>query len=104
MMPLMCYLCSPNGNIYVAGGTESDAPSFPGNEAGTIGPDSMEALTALLLLSVVMVRQYYRSTFIGTTGIDQVFGIQFDSKGFPYITGQTTGQWPVVNNATGRST
>ncbi len=38
-----------------------------------------------------------RTTYMGTTGVDQVYGIQFDRFGFPYVTGQTTGNWPVVN-------
>ncbi|HEY0041221.1 MAG TPA: PKD domain-containing protein, partial [Flavisolibacter sp.] len=36
---------------------------------------------------------------IGTTGIDQIYGIQFDEKGFPYIMGQTTGNWQAINAA-----
>ncbi len=38
-----------------------------------------------------------RTTFQGTPGNDMVYGIQFDKKGFPYIMGTTTGNWPVVS-------
>jgi hypothetical protein len=32
-----------------------------------------------------------RATYLGTGGTDQIFGIQFDKYGFPYVMGQTTG-------------
>jgi gliding motility-associated-like protein len=92
---------APNGNIYVAGGTESDANTFPGNEAGTIGPvnnGNIEGFVAVISSNGSAV---VRSTFIGTPGRDQVYGIQFDNRGFPYICGQTTGNWQVVNNLPG---
>jgi len=38
-----------------------------------------------------------RTAYIGTSDIDQVFGVQFDKNGFPYVMGQTTGNWPVQN-------
>ena len=40
------------------------------------------------------------STYIGTSGIDQVFGVKFDKKGFPYIMGQSTGNFPINKAAT----
>lgn len=86
-----------NGNIYVAGGTESDAASFPGNETGSIGPTNNGSIDGFISIITPNGASVVRSTFIGTTGKDQVYGIQFDSKGFPYITGQTTGNWPVIN-------
>jgi gliding motility-associated-like protein len=94
---------APNGDIYVAGGTESD--NFPGNKAGTLGPainpnssggnpiDGFVAQIANNGSSII------RSTYIGTDRVDQVFGIQFDLNGFPYIMGQTTGNWPIQNAA-----
>ena len=38
-----------------------------------------------------------RSTYIGTSGIDQIYGLKFDKFGFPYVMGQTNGNWQVVN-------
>ncbi|NJO24865.1 MAG: hypothetical protein HC867_02335 [Bacteroidia bacterium] len=38
-----------------------------------------------------------RSTYLGTAAIDQVFGVQFDRNGFPYVMGQTRGTWQVLN-------
>ncbi|MFI5129610.1 MAG: PKD domain-containing protein [Chitinophagales bacterium] len=87
---------APSGEIYVAGGTES--ANFPGNHTGTVGGtiahggiDGFVAIISNNGASLV------RSTYIGTTGYDQVYGIQFDRKGFPYIMGQTTGNWIPIN-------
>src|SRR6185436_16702324 len=38
-----------------------------------------------------------KSTYLGTSAVDQVFGVQFDKFGFPYVCGQTRGNWPVIN-------
>ncbi|RYY39596.1 MAG: PKD domain-containing protein [Chitinophagaceae bacterium] len=83
-----------NGNLYVAGGTSST--TFP-QTAGTMGPNNNGDIDGF-------VAQYnngvlVRSTFVGTPQYDQIFGIQFDRTGFPYITGQTMGQWPNINAA-----
>ncbi|HUR66880.1 MAG TPA: PKD domain-containing protein [Chitinophagaceae bacterium] len=95
---------APNGNIYVAGGTESLDPSvFPGNESGTIGPTHNGGIDGFVCIITSNGAAALRSTYIGTTGDDQIYGIQFDKKGFPYITGQTTGDWRVVNNIPGSS-
>jgi gliding motility-associated-like protein len=84
------------GDIYVAGGTEST--NFPGNQAGTVGttiPHSgIDGFVAQISNNGAT---HIRSTYIGTTGMDQVYGIQFDRAGFPYVMGQTTGSWPVIN-------
>lgn len=34
------------------------------------------------------------SSFLGTSGDDQAYLVQTDSKGLPYVFGQTTGNWP----------
>ena len=83
----------PSGDIYVAGGTESG--NLPGGQAGTVGPTSHGGIDGFIAQVSNNGANIIRSTFIGTTGIDQVYGIQFDRKGFPYIMGQTTGSWPV---------
>lgn len=84
------------GNIYVAGGTES-TDFLAGTHTGTKYPtfqggliDGFVAIVAANGLSIV------RSTFMGTNGIDQVYGIQFDRLGFPYVMGQTTGNWELT--------
>ena len=82
-----------NGNVYVAGGTASS--DFPGNKAGTIGPNPAGNIDGFV--AIISGTSLIRSTYLGTSSIDQVYGIQFDRFGFPYVMGQTTGSWPVVN-------
>ncbi|MBS1632544.1 MAG: PKD domain-containing protein, partial [Bacteroidetes bacterium] len=86
---------APNGNLYVAGGTEStDFPGVPGS--GVIyssSQGSIDGFVSVLSNNGVLIN----STYLGTNGIDQVYGIKFDTKGFPYVMGQTTGNWPVVS-------
>lgn len=88
---------APSGEIYVAGGTESNAATFPGNHAGTIGPTYNGAIDGFVAQVSNNGSAIVRSTFIGTGAYDQVYGIQFDRFGFPYIMGQTEGNWQVVN-------
>ena len=82
-----------NGNLYVAGGTAST--NFPGNKAGTIGGNAAGGIDGFI--AVISGNALVRSTYLGTTGTDQIYGIQFDRFGFPYVMGQTTGGWPVLN-------
>lgn len=89
---------APNGNIFIAGGTESNNSSFlPGTQAGTIGTQLRGNIDGFVAIINNTGTSLIRSTYIGTDGIDQVFGIQFDLNGFPYVMGQTTGSWQVVN-------
>lgn len=100
---------APSGDIYVAGGTESTT-DFPGNKAGTLGPINNGPANSPIDGYVAVIANngssIIRSTFLGTSGIDQVYGVKFDRFGFPYVMGQTTGAWPVINaaykNANGR--
>jgi gliding motility-associated-like protein len=85
------------GDIYVAGGTESN--NFPGNHAGTIGSSINGNVDGFVAEISNNGSSIIRSTYLGTNGFDQVYGIQFDRKGFPYVMGQTTGSWPVLNAA-----
>jgi gliding motility-associated-like protein len=85
----------PGGNIYVAGGTESD--NLPGNTAGTVGPLNNGGIDGFVSIINNNGTVISRTTYIGTSAVDQVFGIQFDLNGFPYVMGQTTGNWPIVN-------
>lgn len=85
----------PGGNIYVAGGTES--MNLQGPTAGTVGSANHGGIDGFVSIISGNGTALIRTTYIGTTGIDQIFGVQFDQKGFPYVMGQTTGNWPVVN-------
>jgi gliding motility-associated-like protein len=85
----------PNNNIYVAGGTESS--NFPGDHTGTVGPSAPGAIDGYVAEITNDGSSIIRSTFIGTSAYDQVYGIQFDRNGFPYIMGQTMGSWTPKN-------
>lgn len=86
---------APNGNIYVAGGTEST--DLPGNTAGTVGISNHGGIDGFVSVISNNGATILRTAYIGTSGIDQVFGIQFDNNGFPYVMGQTTGNWVPIN-------
>ncbi|HLO37351.1 MAG TPA: T9SS type A sorting domain-containing protein, partial [Lacibacter sp.] len=85
-------------NIYVGGGTGSST-NFSGIGTGLQGTYNGGIADGYIARlqdnggSVAIVR----STYLGTGNIDIVYGVQFDAKGFPYVTGITTGNWPVVN-------
>ena len=84
-------------DIYVAGGTESG--NFPGNHAGTVGQTysgGVDGFVAILSNDGSTLR---KSTYIGSSSYDQVYGIQFDRFNFPYVMGQTLGSWQIINAA-----
>jgi gliding motility-associated-like protein len=77
-----------DGNIYVGGGTEStDFQNTSGNKG------SIDGFVSILTPGGSVVRSIY----VGTNAVDQVYGLKFDIFGFPYIMGQTTGDWIVEN-------
>lgn len=88
------------GNVYVAGGTES-TNLLPGTTAGSLGPSNFSSGTSKIDGFVTIMdptgSSIIKTTYIGTAGDDQVYGIQFDQNGYPYIMGQTTNDWPVIN-------
>ena len=86
---------APTGNIFIAGGTESS--NFPGNKSGTVGPAISGVIDGFVAEVTSNGSSLVRSTFIGTNGIDQVYGVQFDANGFLYIMGTATGNFPVRN-------
>jgi gliding motility-associated-like protein len=85
--------------IYVAGGTESSDMVPSGISAGTIGPANAGVIDGYVAVISNDGSQIQNFSYIGTSSIDQVYGVQFDRFGFPYIMGQTTGDWPVINAA-----
>ncbi|MEO8404951.1 MAG: PKD domain-containing protein, partial [Chitinophagaceae bacterium] len=92
----------PTGDIYVAGGTEKGAcgtggTDLPGTHAGTVGPANNGGVDGFVAQITNNGATCIRSAYIGTSGMDQVFGIQIDKNGFPYVMGQTTGNWTPLN-------
>jgi gliding motility-associated-like protein len=84
------------GDIYIGGGTES--VDFPGSGNGGVQPGpigGIDGFVTRLTNGGAMIRTIY----VGTSNIDQVYGVQFDKFGFPYIMGQTSGNWAPLNAA-----
>lgn len=83
-------------NIYLAGGTAST--NFPGDKTGvyqsTFQGDDCDGFIAELNAAGT---QLIRSSYFGTNGAENVYGIQVDKYGFIYIMGTGNGQWPVFN-------
>ncbi len=90
-----------NGNIYVAGGTESNSlnipDQLPGPKAGTIGPTPIGKADGFVSILSPDGSALLRTTYIGTSEQDEIYGLKFDNSGYPYIMGQTTGNWQPVN-------
>lgn len=86
-----------NGDIYVAGATAS--ADFPGDKTGTLQPAYAGGVCDAFI-SIVSNdgTQRRKTTFLGTTGFDAIYGIEFDKKGFPYVMGSTTGNWTTTPN------
>ena len=83
-------------NIYVAGATASN--DFPGDKSGVLQPAYQGGISDGFI-SIVSNNgsSLIKTTYQGTSQVDNIYGIQFDRNGFPYIMGTTRGNWPIVN-------
>ncbi len=91
------------GNLYVAGGTTNAAGGnittpLPGDKTTVIhdtnqGGETDGFVTELKNDGSAVIK----TTYLGTTGNDLVYGLKFDKFGFPYVMGTTTGSWPVIS-------
>lgn len=84
-----------NNNIYVAGGTTSR--NISGSTTNTLGEDNHGGIDGFISIFNNAGTAMGQSTYIGTNGTDQVYGIQFDKNGFLYIMGTSTSAFPVKN-------
>ena len=93
-----CFVLSENplnGNLYVAGGTNSQ--DLPGDTVGVLHRDYMGGPVDGFVTELKSDgSSFIKTSYMGTSGADLVYGIKFDRLGFPYIMGTTTGAWPVV--------
>ena len=90
-----------NGNLYVAGATES--VDFPGDKSSTIQSGHSGSIDGYVTILTNDGSTQIKTTFLGTSAIDVVYGIQFDKLGFPYVMGTTRGAWTVTSNAVFRN-
>ena len=85
------------GDIYVAGATTST--DMPGNKAGVMQPGYAGGISDGYV-SVISNdgKTLKKTTYLGTSGFDAIYGIEFDKLGFPYVMGSTTGKWTTTSN------
>ncbi len=85
----------PNGTLYVAGGTMSN--NFP-TTSGALHTGYMGGLYDGFVAQINATgTQLLSSSYIGTSGNDQVYFVKLDGAGNVYFVGQTTGSYPVQN-------
>lgn len=86
------------GNIYVGGATTSS--NLLGDKTGVIN-GSFQGGTSDGFVTEIQSNGsgIIKTTYLGTSGIDMLYGLKFDKLGFPYVMGTTTGSWPVLNAA-----
>jgi gliding motility-associated-like protein len=93
-----------NGSIVIAGATAST--SLPGVMAPAISTTNLGAIDGFVSIINPNGSTVTKTTFIGTSGFDLIFGVAFDKLGFIYINGTSTGSMPVINalfsNANGK--
>ncbi|MDP4129513.1 MAG: PKD domain-containing protein, partial [Bacteroidota bacterium] len=87
-----------NNDVYIAGGTSSN--NFPGTANGTVISATYNgAIDGFLSIVSNDGSTLRKTSYLGTTGTEVLYGVQFDNLGFPYIMGTTTGDWPIINAA-----
>jgi gliding motility-associated-like protein len=93
------------GDIYVAGATSSgsivggavSAP-FPGDKSGVLqGTYGGGVCDGFLTIISADGTTQKKTTYLGTSAADAIYGVQIDKNGFPYVMGTTNGAWPVIN-------
>lgn len=96
-----CFVASINpvsGNYYIGGATTSS--NIPGDKFGTIGTGFQGGVSDGFVTEIRSNGSaIIKTTYLGTPGVDMLYGLKFDKLGFPYVMGTTTGSWPVINAA-----
>ena len=88
---------STQANLYVAGGTNSnDFPTVAGCWQTSYRGDSADGFVCKFQNSGSY--NLLKCSYVGTSGYDQVYGIQVDNSGFVYMMGQSIGgTFPVTS-------
>ncbi len=90
-----CYVAAVNpltGNLYVGGATTSN--NLPGSTAGTINSSFQGNIDGYVTELQPNGGGIIKTTYIGTSNVDAVYGLKFDRQGFPYIMGTSRGNMP----------
>ena len=97
-----CFVASinpANGNIYIGGATNSTS-RLPGSTTSVISATNSGLEDGFVTIIQSNGGAAIKTTFIGTSEVDILFGLKFDKFGFPYIMGTTkSSSWPVINAA-----
>jgi gliding motility-associated-like protein len=86
-----------DGNIYFAGGTESSG--LVGTSAAVLQPNYGGSIDGYITAVNATGAAIVRTTYLGTSAHDQIYGLQFDKENFPYVMGISLGSMPVINAA-----
>lgn len=90
-----------DNNILVAGGTASN--DFPGDKSGTVASNYGGGIADGFIARVNATgTAILKSVYIGTSGSDQVYGMQKDRNGFVYVMGTSTGNFGIRNATFGQ--
>jgi gliding motility-associated-like protein len=87
-----------SSNIFVAGGTQSSNLLAVAKAGPVLYSTNQGGIDGFVTVISNDGSNQINTTYMGTVGTDIVYGIDVDKSGFPYITGSTTGIWPVVNS------
>jgi gliding motility-associated-like protein len=92
-----------NQSIFTAGGTTST--NLPGRTNSPVISSAFQGGTTDGYIANISNdgSTLIRSSYLGTTNDDIVYGVQFDRKGYPYVMGTTKGSWPILNVAFSQS-
>lgn len=84
------------GDIFVAGGTTNSQffSNLNGHRTGITG----NAPDGFLVRVNRETAQIMSGTLVGTSSYDQCYMVKTDTEGFPYVYGQTRGNFPVIGN------
>ena len=96
-----CFVASINpitNNLCIAGGTTST--NLPGDKTGSLYPTFKGGIADGFVVQLATdYSGILKTTYVGTSGTDLIYGLKFDKLGYPYVMGTTTGNWPVLNAA-----
>ncbi len=94
-----CFVASinpTNQNLYVGGATSSN--NLLGSTTGTIGSAFQGDIDGFVTTLPPSGTSFLKTTYLGTSAKDLIYGLKFDKVGFPYVMGTTTGTWTVTSN------
>ena len=91
-----------NNNLYVGGATTSNNLKATTTNTPQIVHNTFQGGICDGFVSIInnggAIPSQIKTCYIGTSGNDMLYGVQFDKYGFLYVTGTTTVAFPLVGN------